>query len=186
MRPGARATIDLVESFAGEDLIQTAKPPPTSRRIECEAPLDTALEPVSLRIPVGPTYRLALTVPPGHALGALEATLRSADPRRAFDTARARVREGTSPWLRFRPAANFVAGGPPWKLEVQTPDGLWSAAAEVDERAGIAHKTVALAFDARARACRESSSARPAPRSRVNGCGWNATELRSRAPRIGR
>lgn len=149
--PLARVVLDVAELAAGDDLIQTTKPPPASARVEITVPADAGTEPIVQRVAVGPTYRLDLVVPPGHVADELDATLRSADPRKAFDVARAIVRNGTPHWLRFRPTAYAVAGGPPWKLEVQTSDGLWSAAAEVDEREGIARKKVALALDARAR-----------------------------------
>jgi RNA polymerase sigma factor (sigma-70 family) len=151
VRPGDRVRLDLVENLGGNDLIQTTRDRVDRVRVELDAPAPATTAPLELRIPVGPTYRLALTPPPGHSLAELEASLRSADPRQAFDVARARVREGALPWLRFRPAANFVAAGPPWKLEVQTDDGLWCATASVDERSGIAQRTVALTFESRAR-----------------------------------
>ena len=153
---GAEARFDLVENLGGNDLIQTRRDQVIPVRVALPLPNQAEAggglaKDLELRIPVGPTYRLRLEPPPGHGFEELSASLRASDPRRAFDVARAVVRAGAEPWLRFRPGANFMAGGPPWKLEVVTADGLWSAVAQLEQLGGVARDPVVLTFEPRAR-----------------------------------
>jgi len=104
-----------------------------------------------VRAPVGPTYRLRVAPPAGLALADLTATLRPADPRQAFDSAFADVRDGAPPWVRFRASARCLGGGPPWRLELATRDGLWYGAAEVPSNEGVQREVVAIEFAPRAR-----------------------------------
>lgn len=146
-----RFRLDLLEALGGSDLIQTSKSGAVASRITVELADPVVAAPQKLRIPVGPTYRLDMTPPPGRGLKELEASLKSADARFAFDVARTHVRAGVMPWLRFGPGACLVAAGPPWKLELRTRDGLWYAAALVDQRIGIVAQPVSLLFEPRAR-----------------------------------
>jgi len=151
LAPGERLRLDLPELASAGDLIQTRASTPPASRVEFEAPAAGASAPRELRVSVGPSYRLNLKPPPGHALDTLKVSLRSGDPRQAFDVARAGVRAGELPWVRFASSAYLVAGGPPWRMEVESSDGLWHAQALVEEREGRARQPVRLEFEPRAR-----------------------------------
>lgn len=103
-----------------------------------------------VRVPVGPTYRLELLMPPGCDTADLLITLRSADPSQMFDVAYASVRAPAAPWVRFRPTACLMAGGPSWRLAAETRDGLWYGAALVSSNIGVFPELVSLELEPRA------------------------------------
>ncbi len=146
------ARLALAESEAGLDRIQT-RPDALARlpRFVDVALAPDSPEPLDLRIPLGPTYRLRVTPPAGATLADLSATLVPADPRQAFDSAFATVRADSTAWVRFRPAALFIGGGPPYRLKLATRDGLWFGEAEVPSNVGVQRAPVAIEFEPRAR-----------------------------------
>lgn len=146
------ATLEFVEFTRGADRIQTLRAAlaAIARTTELHA-ADLARGELEVRAPVGPTYRLRIAPPPGRASADLTATLKAADPRQMFDSVFADLREGEQPWLRFRAAALCLSGGPPWKLELATRDGLWYGAAEVASNVGVQRELVDIAFEQRAR-----------------------------------
>ena len=143
----------LVENERAADRIQTrAEAAGKLPRFVEIAAADVASSPHEVRIPVGPTYRLDFALPDArYALADFAATLKPADPRSAFDSAFADVRDDATPWIRFRAGALFLSGGPPWRLELATRDGLWLGAAEVASNVGIYRELVAIELTPRAR-----------------------------------
>jgi hypothetical protein len=148
-RLSASAVLELSENTReAPDRIQTRREPyaaiPTSVALDVASGSD-------LPIPVGPTYQISTAVPKGYELEELIATLRSADPTQMFDVASARVRAGSPPWIRFRPTARILQGGPSWRLMLETPDSLYQASAIVAQNVGIVPGVVELSFEPRAR-----------------------------------
>jgi RNA polymerase sigma-70 factor (ECF subfamily) len=146
------ARLDLAENEAGQDRIQT-RPDALARlpRFVDAAFAPQSPEPLDIRIPLGPTYFLRVAPPAGATLADLSATLVPADPRQAFDSAFAEVRADATPWVRFRPAALFLGGAPPYRLKLATRDGLWFGEAEVPSNIGVQRDPVAIEFEHRAR-----------------------------------
>lgn len=142
----------LAENQAGSDPIQTrssARPEfPRFLTIELAA---ACAAPVEFAIPLGPTYRLELALPPGVELDSLLPKLKNANPKQAFDSAYTTIRGGAEPWLRFRPTASLIAGAPPYRLELTSSDGLHFGAAEVPTIIGIHPELVRITLEPRAR-----------------------------------
>lgn len=102
-------------------------------------------------VAVGPTYRLALELPQGIEVGALEAELGGSAPSRDPFLAgrrRARVRPGDPPWVRFSRPGFFRDPSPPWTLSVMTADGGWRGFATVDSMTGIDPEPVRIRLEA--------------------------------------
>jgi hypothetical protein len=150
--PGELA-LELTENLRGTpDRIQTKVD--TAKRIPTRAsfvPGAADAAPADVAIPVGPTYRLALSLPAGYAIDDLAASLRSADPSKAFDVAFGSPRDPSAPWVRFRATARVLKGGPPWRLAVETGDGLAYGDAIVPSNSGILAESVEISLEPRAR-----------------------------------
>jgi len=101
---------------------------------EGETPTLALGAPNELRLPVGPRYALRVTAPVAVEIGSLDARLLAADMRFAHDHIYGRVRAdlGGAPWVRFSPLALLLSGGPPYRLTLTTPDGLWYGDAVLD------------------------------------------------------
>lgn len=142
----------LAENEAGSDSIQTRSGamPEFPRFLAVDVAAACAA-PVELAIPLGPTYRLALSLPPGVAPDSLVPRLKNANPKQAFDSAYATVRTDPEPWVRFRPTASLIAGAPPYRLELTSRDGLHFGAAEVPAIVGIHPEPVRITLEPRAR-----------------------------------
>ena len=152
-----------------------------AREVEFEHALEDAAAsaPADLPIPVGPTYRLDLSLPDGLQLGDLHATFpRDAGPQRelyrliaedpnsplalVYGSAlkserfedRAPLRPGSPPWTRFRApldlAESRLATGTPASLQLRSEDGLWAGAAQVESLVGIQAEPVAIELAPRA------------------------------------
>jgi RNA polymerase sigma-70 factor (ECF subfamily) len=146
------ARLLLAENEAGQDRIQT-RPDALARlpRFVEVAFAPESAEPLDIRVPLGPTYSLRIVPPAGATLADLSATLEPADPRQAFDSAFAQVRDSATPWVRFRPGALFLGGAPPCRLKLATRDGLWFGEAEVAGNVGVQREPVAIEFELGAR-----------------------------------
>jgi hypothetical protein len=130
-------------------------------RVKLPARADPS-EVLDVRIPVGPTYRLALALPNGLELRQLSFELVCDDPSQRFDLATTKLRDPAQPWLRFHPTARLLRGAAPWRVQAHSADGLWLASAPVPSNVGVQREVVALAFEARARlvgTVRDSSGA---------------------------
>lgn len=108
-------------------------------------------DPLEVEVRVGPTYRLATTLPAGLAPEDLEAELVPGKPGSLILAPHARLRAGAEPWVRYFPAALHFPGAGPWSLVVRSDDGLWYGAAAVQRNPGVQPGLVALTLEARAR-----------------------------------
>lgn len=151
-RARGNVRILLAENEAGQDLIQTRSGASQEfpRFVEFDGAA-AAEAPVELAIPLGPTYPLSLSLPPGVEAESLMPVLKSANPKQAFDSAHSTVRWTPQPWVRFRPTASGIAGAPPYALSLSTRDGLWFGSAEVPTIVGIHPEPVRIELEARAR-----------------------------------
>jgi RNA polymerase sigma-70 factor (ECF subfamily) len=142
----------LAENEAGSDEIQTrsGSMPEFPRFLTIDLAA-ACVAPVEFAIPLGPTYRLALALPPGVEVDSLLPKLKSANPKQAFDFAYTTIRTGAEPWLRFRPTASLLEGAPPYRLELTSRDGLHFGAAEVPTNVGVHPELVRIALEPRAR-----------------------------------
>ncbi|MCC7012059.1 MAG: carboxypeptidase regulatory-like domain-containing protein [Planctomycetes bacterium] len=153
LRDDAACTLELSENTSGvPDRVLNWTGMARELATTVELPPASADHPsTELRIPVGPTYRLSISVPPEHALSELLIELCCADPSQRFDLASTALREPASPWVRFRASARAMRGAAPWQLQARTRDGLWFGSAEVESNVGIRREPVVLALESRAR-----------------------------------
>lgn len=104
--PGAYR-LDLSSERASNDLIQSKRKSEASafpHDVEFTlAARDSALPPIELAVPVGPTIEFVAPWPGGLTADAFRAHLGSADPRQRWDKLYAPVRRGSPPWTRFSP-----------------------------------------------------------------------------------
>lgn len=164
LAPGARLAFDLPENVGPASEAGDIRPRDCALERSEGAP-----QPLELRVPAGPTYRLVLVRPPGYALADLRATLAvrgNAPPREELV---ADVRAGAVPWVRFSPAALRLPAAEAWTLRVTTADGLWAGEAEVAEREGRVSTPVAIEFAARARLRVRDPSGAPLPQASLRG-----------------
>ncbi|MCZ6596543.1 MAG: hypothetical protein O7B99_02785 [Planctomycetota bacterium] len=146
--PAGDYVVDLVGDRHARDLIQGKRD--EAKRVPRVLPLAHVVgELVELAVPIGPTYHLRIFAPPEVVFGELDATLRSADGRFAFDHIFGDVRAGSPPWVRFGPLTRSMSGGPTFKLRLMTADGTWQGVADVEGLVGIQPGVVEVELTAR-------------------------------------
>lgn len=87
----------------------------------------------------GPTYSLAFTPPEGTGTTDFLAEVRDhrGSPRWYPSLfVRSRLREGEPPWVRLHPEEVTDGPGPPWRLVLESEDGLWAGEALVESIVG--------------------------------------------------
>ncbi|MEM1447555.1 MAG: sigma-70 family RNA polymerase sigma factor [Planctomycetota bacterium] len=98
-----------------------------------------------LRLRVGPTFRLACTLPSGVEWEDVEARFGDEDLSRA-PLRGARPRRGDLPWVRFSSDVARMKERGPWRVRFTTRDLRWLAEVEVSRHRGVEPEPVALVF----------------------------------------
>ncbi len=185
---GSGTIVSTVEHALGDvaiELIDDERSPPRmldgeARRFRRALPWTHAgTDEHALRVTVGPTFRLdlslpAVAVPDLGGAGArtsllsplsLEARLIAplAGGERGESRAAVRVEGGAGPWVRFHADALALPGGGPWVLRLATHDGLHAGEARVPATRGPLQGPIAVAITARARLALRVEDARGAP-----------------------
>lgn len=114
-------------------------------------PFDPGHGPYAWKATTGPTYSLALSAPFPWDSRELKASLQATQE---FEppcwVVQAPVRRPDGPWVRFQPLYGSLPADRPWRLAIETGDGLWGGEALVQPGEGRYPEPVAIELVARA------------------------------------